>query len=107
MFRLAAIVHGIRGRLARGTAASAHADKMAAGLESLADLAWRQAERAGARRRTAGLTVAFLSQGSSGRLRGARSGVSGGPSGPSRDPRTPHQRAPVPIPATSLSLHHA
>src|SRR3546814_10354312 len=27
MFRLAAIVHGIRGRLARGTAASAHADK--------------------------------------------------------------------------------
>ncbi|HEY9553088.1 phosphotransferase [Allosphingosinicella sp.] len=49
MFRLAAIVHGIRGRLARGTAASAHADKMAAGLESLADLAWRQAERAGAR----------------------------------------------------------
>src|SRR3546814_19911633 len=31
MFRLAAIVHGIRGRLARGTAASAHADTMAAG----------------------------------------------------------------------------
>jgi aminoglycoside phosphotransferase (APT) family kinase protein len=49
MFRLAAIVHGIKGRLARGTAASAHADKMAASLEDLADLAWRQAEFAGAR----------------------------------------------------------
>jgi aminoglycoside phosphotransferase (APT) family kinase protein len=49
MFRLAAIVHGIKGRLARGTAASAHADKMAASLEPLAELAWRQAELAGAR----------------------------------------------------------
>jgi len=49
MFRLAAIVHGIKGRLARGTASSAHADKMAASLEGLADLAWRQAELAGAR----------------------------------------------------------
>jgi aminoglycoside phosphotransferase (APT) family kinase protein len=49
MFRLAAIVHGIKGRLARGTAASAHADRMAAGLEPLADLAWQQAVRAGAR----------------------------------------------------------
>jgi aminoglycoside phosphotransferase (APT) family kinase protein len=48
LFRLAAIVHGIKGRLARGTAASAHADKMAASLESLADLAWEQAKRAGA-----------------------------------------------------------
>jgi aminoglycoside phosphotransferase (APT) family kinase protein len=47
MFRLAAIVHGIKGRLARGTAASAHADRMAAGLEPLADLAWEQAVRAG------------------------------------------------------------
>jgi aminoglycoside phosphotransferase (APT) family kinase protein len=46
LFRLAAIVHGIKGRLARGTAASAHADKMAASLEPLADLAWAQAERA-------------------------------------------------------------
>ena len=49
MFRLAAIVHGIKGRLARGTAASAHADRMAASLEGLADLAWSQAVRAGAR----------------------------------------------------------
>jgi aminoglycoside phosphotransferase (APT) family kinase protein len=48
MFRLAAIVHGIKGRLVRGTAASAHADKMAASLEGLADLAWSQAEKAGA-----------------------------------------------------------
>ena len=48
MFRLAAIVHGIKGRLARGSAASAHAAAMAAQLEPLADLAWAQAERAGA-----------------------------------------------------------
>ena len=48
MFRLAAIVHGIKGRLARGTASSAHADKMAASLEPLADLAWAQAVKAGA-----------------------------------------------------------
>ncbi|SMF70843.1 phosphotransferase [Allosphingosinicella indica] len=49
MFRLAAIVHGIKGRLVRGTAASAHAAAMAEGLEPLAELAWRQAERAAAR----------------------------------------------------------
>jgi aminoglycoside phosphotransferase (APT) family kinase protein len=49
MFRLAAIVHGIKGRLARGTAASAHADRMAASLDGLAELAWAQAVRAGAR----------------------------------------------------------
>jgi aminoglycoside phosphotransferase (APT) family kinase protein len=48
LFRLAAIVHGIKGRLARGTAASAHADKMASGLDGLAELAWDQAKRAGA-----------------------------------------------------------
>ena len=48
MFRLSAIVHGIKGRLARGTAASAHAAAMAASLEPLADLAWEQAKRAGA-----------------------------------------------------------
>jgi aminoglycoside phosphotransferase (APT) family kinase protein len=48
MFRLAAIVHGIKGRLVRGTAASAHADGMAASLEGLAELAWEQALRAGA-----------------------------------------------------------
>jgi aminoglycoside phosphotransferase (APT) family kinase protein len=49
MFRLAAILHGIKGRIARGTAASAHADKMVAGLQDLADLAWEQAKLAGAR----------------------------------------------------------
>jgi aminoglycoside phosphotransferase (APT) family kinase protein len=48
MFRLAAIVHGIKGRLVRGTAASAHADAMAASLEGLAELAWAQALKAGA-----------------------------------------------------------
>ncbi|HWH21977.1 MAG TPA: phosphotransferase family protein [Allosphingosinicella sp.] len=47
LFRLAAILHGIKGRLARGNAASAHAAKMVEGLEPLAELAWRQAERAG------------------------------------------------------------
>lgn len=49
MFRLAAIVHGIRGRVARGTAASAHAAEMAKRLEPLAELAWQQAERASGR----------------------------------------------------------
>jgi len=49
LFRLAGIVHGIRGRLVRGTASSAHAADMAARLEPLADLAWAQAKRAGAR----------------------------------------------------------
>jgi len=49
LFRLSAIVHGIKGRLARGTAASAHADKMAASLDGLAELAWSQAVKAGAR----------------------------------------------------------
>jgi aminoglycoside phosphotransferase (APT) family kinase protein len=49
MFRLAAIVHGIKGRLARGSASSAEAGRMAARLEPLAELAWTQAERAGAR----------------------------------------------------------
>jgi aminoglycoside phosphotransferase (APT) family kinase protein len=48
MFRLAAIIHGIKGRIARGTAASAHAGSMAARLEPLAELAWAQAMRAGA-----------------------------------------------------------
>lgn len=47
MFRLAAIIHGIKGRVARGTAASAHAEKMAASLEDLAALAWQQAQAAG------------------------------------------------------------
>ncbi len=42
MFRLAAILHGIRGRIARGNASSEHAVKTAAALEPLADLAWTQ-----------------------------------------------------------------
>ncbi|MEO6248127.1 MAG: phosphotransferase family protein [Sphingomicrobium sp.] len=46
MFRLAAILHGIRGRVARGNASSAHAVDMIARLEPLAELAWTQAEMA-------------------------------------------------------------
>ncbi len=49
LFRLAGIVHGIKGRLVRGTAASAHAAEMAKRLEPLAELAWAQAVKAGAR----------------------------------------------------------
>jgi aminoglycoside phosphotransferase (APT) family kinase protein len=48
LFRLAGIVHGIKGRLVRGTAASAHAAEMAERLEPLAELAWAQALKAGA-----------------------------------------------------------
>jgi aminoglycoside phosphotransferase (APT) family kinase protein len=43
LFRLAAIVHGIKGRLVRGTASSAHAAQMVERLEPLAELAWAQA----------------------------------------------------------------
>jgi aminoglycoside phosphotransferase (APT) family kinase protein len=46
MFRLAAITHGIRGRLARGNASSDHAAATAALTEPLADLAWKQATTA-------------------------------------------------------------
>jgi aminoglycoside phosphotransferase (APT) family kinase protein len=46
MFRLAAIFHGIKGRLARGTAASAHAREYAAGVGGMAELGWAQARRA-------------------------------------------------------------
>ncbi|WP_448582844.1 phosphotransferase family protein [Thermaurantiacus sp.] len=48
MFRLAAIVHGIRGRVARGTAANPHAKAMASTVEPLAERAWEQAKKAGA-----------------------------------------------------------
>jgi aminoglycoside phosphotransferase (APT) family kinase protein len=48
LFRLAAIVHGIRGRVVRGTATSAHARKMAEGVEGLANLALDQARKLGA-----------------------------------------------------------
>lgn len=43
MFRFAAILHGIRGRLARGTAASADAEAMSSRFERVANLAWLQA----------------------------------------------------------------
>ena len=46
MFRLAAIIHGIKGRLVRGNASSAHAVETVERLEGLAELAWAQAERA-------------------------------------------------------------
>lgn len=46
MFRLAAIFHGIRGRVARGTAVSPQAKKYAAEVEGMARAAWAQAERA-------------------------------------------------------------
>jgi aminoglycoside phosphotransferase (APT) family kinase protein len=46
MFRLAAILHGIKGRLARGNASSAHAAEMVQRLEPLAELAWEQARAA-------------------------------------------------------------
>jgi aminoglycoside phosphotransferase (APT) family kinase protein len=48
MFRLCAILHGIKGRVVRGTAASAHAAAAVAGLDDFAELAWEQARRAGA-----------------------------------------------------------
>ena len=46
LFRLAAIIHGIKGRLARGNASSAHAAQMVERLEPLAELACTQAEAA-------------------------------------------------------------
>lgn len=46
MFRLAAILHGIQGRVVRGTAASQHAKQMGAMAEPLGDLAWEQAQKA-------------------------------------------------------------
>ncbi|HKR87262.1 MAG TPA: phosphotransferase family protein [Phenylobacterium sp.] len=48
-FRLAAIYHGIKGRAARGAAASTRVQERIAVLPELARLAWAQAERAGAR----------------------------------------------------------
>ncbi|MBY8824349.1 phosphotransferase [Sphingomonas colocasiae] len=44
MFRLAAIIHGIKARAVRGTASSAHAAEMVKSLEPLAALAWQQTE---------------------------------------------------------------
>ena len=45
-FRLAAILHGIKGRLARGNASSGHAAEMIGRLEPLAELAWGMAKTA-------------------------------------------------------------
>ena len=46
MFRLAAILHGIKGRVVRGNASSGHAAAMVERLEPLADLALAQANAA-------------------------------------------------------------
>ena len=48
MFRFAAILHGIRGRVARGTAASPDATALSRKFERVAELAWAQAVRSGA-----------------------------------------------------------
>jgi aminoglycoside phosphotransferase (APT) family kinase protein len=47
-FRLAAIFHGLKGRVIRGNAASAQARQRVAVLPELTALAWAQAERVGA-----------------------------------------------------------
>lgn len=47
-FRIAAIFHGIKGRIIRGTAASAQAQARVHVFPELTALAWQQAERAGA-----------------------------------------------------------
>jgi len=47
MFRFAAILHGIKGRAARGTASSADAHAMGERFARVADLAWAQAQRVG------------------------------------------------------------
>jgi aminoglycoside phosphotransferase (APT) family kinase protein len=46
LFRLAGIFHGIRGRLARGTAVGAHAREYAAQTEAIAELGWNQVTQA-------------------------------------------------------------
>jgi aminoglycoside phosphotransferase (APT) family kinase protein len=46
LFRLAAIIHGIKGRLARGSASSGHAQATVEALEPLAALAWSEAAKA-------------------------------------------------------------
>lgn len=48
-FRLAAIFHGIKGRVIRGNASSAVARERVAVLPELMQLAWKQAQKAGAR----------------------------------------------------------
>ena len=46
MFRLAGIFHGIRSRVVRGTAVNARAREYATFADMIADVAWRQAQRA-------------------------------------------------------------
>jgi aminoglycoside phosphotransferase (APT) family kinase protein len=46
MFRLAGIFHGIRSRVVRGTAVNARSREYAAFTDSIAALAWRQAQHA-------------------------------------------------------------
>ena len=48
MFRLAAIIHGVKGRLLRGNASNKRADQLISHLELLAEAAWMQAEKTGA-----------------------------------------------------------
>jgi aminoglycoside phosphotransferase (APT) family kinase protein len=48
-FRLAAIFHGIKGRVIRGTASSAHAAERAQLMPQVMAIAWAQAQRAGAK----------------------------------------------------------
>jgi aminoglycoside phosphotransferase (APT) family kinase protein len=47
LFRLAAIFHGIRGRVVRGAAASVHAGERARAFPKLAEIAWQCAQAAG------------------------------------------------------------
>jgi aminoglycoside phosphotransferase (APT) family kinase protein len=49
LFRMAGILHGIRGRVQRGTAVNPQAKRYAAAVETVADLAWKQAESTGLR----------------------------------------------------------
>ncbi len=48
LWRLAAIIHGVKGRMLRGNASSDHARQLVSRLDALADAAWTQAEKAGA-----------------------------------------------------------
>ena len=47
MFRLAAIIHGVKGRILRGNASSDRADQLVSYLDTLAETAWQQARKAG------------------------------------------------------------
>jgi aminoglycoside phosphotransferase (APT) family kinase protein len=49
LFKLAAICHGIKGRIATGTAVSSRAQEYASGVDWLAELAWNQIAASGRR----------------------------------------------------------